>query len=413
MPKLSAANVQRLSIFRWLAQPPGSTATILAAVLALLFLRKPDQLLHPQFWAEDGFFYQQPFLYGWHTLLDPYQGYLHTIPRLIAATAWWFDPGWAPGWFVAWAAIGSLYVASRALSPRQPLRPRPLLALAVVLVPDAFEVLLNVTNLQWILAAGLFLLLISDDAVSWKAHWHDLLASTLLGLTGPFSILAAPLFLTRALIRRTAASWLLFFTVGLTAAVQLYFVLHFHENVSPDARIAWIHGITAVGTRQGGSLFIGVWLSRTLAQLPRLLLTAGTIAIVGFAVARPAANRQAKLILGLCWALLLAASLYRCRWVLEPLNNAGFGSRYFYPLQLIMLWLVITFASDARPRMRHIGTALLALAVVTNFTRLREPALNDLHWADYAAKIRAGQAVLVHINPAGWTFFLPERSGKP
>ena len=51
---------------------------------------------------------------------------------------------------------GTLYVAGRTLSRRCPLpRLGGACALAVVLVPDTYEVFMNVVNLQWVVAAGL------------------------------------------------------------------------------------------------------------------------------------------------------------------------------------------------------------------------------------------------------------------
>lgn len=57
-------------------------------------------------------------------------------------------------------------------------------ALAVVLVPDAFEVLLVLVNVQWVLAAALVLLLLAIDPQRPREYFHDVAAATLLGLTG-------------------------------------------------------------------------------------------------------------------------------------------------------------------------------------------------------------------------------------
>ena len=65
----------------------GSAPLILIGCGLILFLRRPDQFHHPQFWAEDGFFYERHLANGWHTLVESYAGYLHTLPRLIAGTA--------------------------------------------------------------------------------------------------------------------------------------------------------------------------------------------------------------------------------------------------------------------------------------------------------------------------------------
>ena len=71
----------------WTNAPAGSTRLLLGTLLAaLLLLRRPGSLLHPQFWAEDGpLFFQDAFNHGFRsTILQPASGYLHSFPRLVA-----------------------------------------------------------------------------------------------------------------------------------------------------------------------------------------------------------------------------------------------------------------------------------------------------------------------------------------
>ena len=51
--------------------------------------RRPDVVLHPQFYGEDGvIWYAQAYNLGWlHALSLPEGGYLNTLPRLAAALA--------------------------------------------------------------------------------------------------------------------------------------------------------------------------------------------------------------------------------------------------------------------------------------------------------------------------------------
>jgi hypothetical protein len=51
----------------------------------------------------------------------------------------------------------------------------------------------------------------------------------------------------------------------------------------------------------------------------------------------------------------------------------------------------------------------MGVMLITNIPRLSYEALTDLHWNDYAARMRAGEAVVVPINPTGWTIPLPAR----
>lgn len=383
---------------------------ILAACAVILFLRKPDQWVNPQFWAEDGFFYHMFRVSGWATLLEPYAGYLHTLPRLIAGSADWWHPVHAPAWFVACAAATTLAICARAMSDRIPLAGGPWLAFTVVLVPDAFEVLLNVANAQWLVAAGLVLLLISRDARNPRETAHDVVTAVIGGLTGPFSVLLGPLFLFRAWQRRTRSSWLLAAIVGATAVVQVVFILKLNENRPPDQAIHVADGVGAVGTRLSGSLLAGGTLDARDPVVVRWIFSLATIAAVALPLlVRNRRDQQTQIMLSVAFMLLLAASLYRCRWVLPDLQNPGYGSRYFFPLQMILLWTVASALGGASRIWHWIGLGVFAWSLVVNVHRLREPALGDFRWADYAERIHDGEAVVVPINPGGWTIPLPAR----
>lgn len=386
----------------------------LPAVLALcgivLFARKPDQLFHPQFWAEDGYFFHEFYVHGWSTLFAPYAGYLHLIPRLVAGTSFWWDPLYAPAWFVGCAAAVTLYVCVLTLSPRQLLPGGPLTALAVVMVPDAFEVLLNVTNLQWIVAVSLVLLLLSRDPESKLGWLHDVAVAVFAGLTGPFSLLLAPCFVARGLGRKTRASWILAALITLTAAIQLFFILQFHESQPANATVDPAAGLGAIGTRLAGSLFTGGRVSEQSPVGLRWLLALFTASLVLAAGLRRDHRQPVFKFLAAVFAVLLAASLYRCRWVLPQLQHPGYGARYFFPLQLVLIWLVSSTLQDSHRPSRRFAVALLLVALGMNAGRLREASLTNFHWADFAPRVRAGEAVVIPINPAGWTITLP---GKP
>jgi hypothetical protein len=75
-----------------------------------------------------------------------------------------------------------------------------------------------------------------------------------------------------------------------------------------------------------------------------------------------------------------------------------------YPIQLIVLWLLLAATADHRRWMSLTVWGVVLWTLALNVPRLREPALEDRHWADYAARIRAGEAVDVPINPGPqWT----------
>lgn len=382
-------------------------ALVLAACFAILAARRPDALRNPQFWAEDGMFYQQAYSQRSGALFEAYDGYLHLVPRLVATLAVRCNPVRAPAVFTGCAFALTLFVAAMALSSRCPLRPRVACALAIVLVPDAFEVLCNIVNIQWILAAGLLLLLISDDGKKARQRTYDCCVATIFGLTGPFSITVSPLFAWRAWRRRTTSSLVLAIVICACGAIQAY-EIHLHHYPLPPGSVAWRSVLAVPGMRVAGSLLAGCLVPANYPFLVETTLGLATLFAVGFLGLRLRSRTKEYAWLALAFGILLASSLWRCRHVLPDLCHAGYGSRYFFPLQLIVVWMMLG-AAAARGWRGRAAAMVLVWALAVNLPRLREPALEDFHWRTYALKLQAGESVTIPVNPAGWKFVFPAR----
>jgi hypothetical protein len=390
--------------------PRWQCASILALCAGILAARRPDLLARPQLWAEDGtVFFTDAVVKGWSSLTAPYAGYLHTTPRLVALFATAFDPAVLPLLFVVATAILTLWAVSRTLSPRFPLQPRFAFALAVVMVPEAGEVLLCLTNVQSMLVLGFVAILLSDDPGTARERVHDAAATTLLGLTGPFGALLAPLFLWRASVRRTRDSSVLAAIVVITALVQLSFMLGF-ATAGPvsEARPVIPAALMAIGSRLGGCLLLGRWLPDPPGVVTSLSLAGITIAGLAWLVLRRAAKSRERRWIGAALLLLVAAGLYRSRAVLDLLlvDNAA---RYFVAPRVLIAWLVCTLLRDSGRRVRLLGAGTILVMLCTNAPRLKEGRLVDLHWQQYVPQIRSGQAVVIPINPQGWFVTLPAR----
>lgn len=400
------AHLHRLAAF--LRQPPLWLTLIVCT--AILVARRPELFLRPQFWAEDGaLFFLQAWEFGARSLLEPYAGYLHTTQRLITVFSQQFDPRYAPALFVGASVALTLYVAARTQSSRLPFRPHVAYALAVVLVPDAFEVLLFLVNIQWVLAGGLLLLLISADARRPSQYFHDTLAAVLLGLTGPFSVLFAPLFIWRAVQRRTRPSTLLAALVLACATVQLWFILH-TPFPPPDTRVATETFLAIPGMRIAASLLVGRFVPPDYPLLVETALGALTFLTALALVLRRGPARTERLWLALAFVVLLGASLYRCRTMLPGLCHASFGSRYFFAPQLVFLWLVASVTDDRRRWLARTATVVLIWMLAVNATRLRENALHDFDWPTHAARLRTSTTpTTIPINPGDWSFTLSPR----
>ena len=411
---------RRLSRLRSaLARPPlWVTLLVCAAILAA---RRPAQVRNPQFWAEDGtVFYAQAHTLGARAFTRSFAGFLHTVSRIGNAISQWFDPAWAPTVSMAAAFLLTLYVAARTQSGRFPLRPHVAYALAVVLVPDTFEILLFLVNADRIVAAGLLLVLISRDARRWWQHAHDVAAVSVLGLTGPYSVFFAPLFIWRAIQRRTRSSVALAVLVLVCASIQGRLIALHQTGRLDDGGVAAmgagevVHAklLAVPGMRIAGSLVAGARVPLDYPLPVEIVLGLGVLVAVALLAMRRGPARMERIWLALAFLLVLASALYRCRFVLPDLCHAVYGARYFYLPQLIVLWLLIDLAVERRGWLSRGAAVLLLWMLVANVPRLREPGLQDFRWGDYAPKIRAGEAVEIPINPGGvepWIVRLPAR----
>jgi hypothetical protein len=214
---------------------------LVLACAVLLFLRKPWALHTPQFWAEDGeIFMKQDDAMGARAFFEPYNGYLHMLPRLIAWLAsHTADPAWWPAIYNFLAFAINVGLFARLASPRVQLPAKHWLMLAFVLVVGSGEILINVTNVQWVTAFFLLLQVFIARPISTRQRLGDVAIILVVGLNGPFAILFAPLYAWRAWRERNADTILALAAIGVCAAIQGWLVSHsgsalsLHEGQEP------------------------------------------------------------------------------------------------------------------------------------------------------------------------------------
>ena len=187
------------SLVRPRVQPYLAAAALSSVYAALVLLRRPDLLVHPQYYAEDGqaWFanaYNMPPL---HALLQPLGGYyaifqpvsaLLLTPLGLVHTATAFAVlavvvQIVPPLFFASPRLRSVIASDRA---------RAMIAALYLIVPNE-ELTGNLTNSQWHLALLAFLVLIAaaPRSRSWRAF--DVGALLVAGLSGPFILVLLPL----------------------------------------------------------------------------------------------------------------------------------------------------------------------------------------------------------------------------
>jgi hypothetical protein len=385
------------------AHPSYSVAWLLAVLLGLLFLRRPDAFLCPQFWAEDFGFLIAAEQHGVASLGMPQAGYLHSLPRLIALAATLLDPILQPTFYLVAALAVTMGVGGSLFSPRLELPNQLLLAAAAVVVPHTGEVFFNPTNLQWIVALGILGTALKRDPRTLSDWCVDLGFLVVGGLTGPMILFAWPILLVRVAQRRGRAAWIFFLLSTAIAATQILFIAGLaRESTAPFARIDF--GVN-VAHHLFGKSFLGVLATPPLPKIVSMIVGALIVALIGMIIVTSSRYRPALLSLLAFSILVLTAAAFQKRLDLWEYGDVAHGDRYFYISRVILLWiLVVGAAASSRREVRYVAMAFLALSLASNAPFFRLVPHPDLGWYAACPRIRAGEAVILTINP-DWKFY--------
>ena len=393
----------------WWQSLTGQMALSAGALLIVVFARRPETFLNPQLWAEDGpVFFVQADEFGVHALTLPWAGYHHFLLRLIAAMSSPLNAQLVPAAYVGSSLCVLLLILLALFSPRIDLPVRPACALAIVLIPHSGEAIGNLTNLQWVCSLGLVWLLLARDGATIRQYVTDGLVAVVLGLTGTFSILFAPLFAWRAWRRRTTASLVLAVLVATTGGVQLWTIAHSSPHLAGQETLTAEKVALWLGYRLPAALFLpGDWAIRTPRAVLDVLgvLTAATLFV---AAVLPGRHRERRLLLVAALLAVTTGAIFRARHELTVFAGLNNGDRYLFLPKVLVAWLLISGWSGAG-WVRWTSLTACGLLFFTTATHWRYQHLPDQHWSDYARRIEAGERVEgIPVNP-GLTFCHPGR----
>lgn len=181
-----------------IARLPASALYPLTLMLCLIVLawRGHDRLVHPELFAEGGRqFVSDALAHGWWSLGRAYDGFYHTVPRLLALLATSLVPvAYIPAVTVAgcFAIAGAVCAfiarpAFRWLIPSDAARVTA--ALLGCLVPGLQEVFANLPDLHYLLFVVLALLLLKDPGLPYR-NWELALAALVVASSGLVAAMA-------------------------------------------------------------------------------------------------------------------------------------------------------------------------------------------------------------------------------
>lgn len=399
------------------------TAGLLA--FAVIFSRRPNVLLLPQFWAEDGrnWFADAYNHGGVYSLLLPEAGYLQTFSRIIAQLSQLFAMEYGPLFFAVAAILVQIVVVLFIVSPRlSNLLENRLMRLAFaafyLMMPHSWETFANVTNSQWHLGLLSFLILIALPPEKRAWNLFDIAVVVVSILSGPLGLFLVPVAAAIYWKRREKRTLLGILVAG--GVVQLFFLVTSIRPIQTElgmgtitlaeifARHVFISPI--IGSRGFRAVsYIGLW----------NVFSAAAIAAAGiFFVVRAfiKANLELRLFIYFS-AAIIAGSLYTPAVSSEPgqwkfLAQYDTGLRYwFIPSLCLFVILIRTAVADPSSIFRSLSAGVVFLSVFGILADWKHPNLKDLNYKYHTERFNqteAGTTVSIPINP-NWEMKLTKK----
>lgn len=383
--------------YEWLA-----LVLVFLASCAILALRRPDSIVNPQFYVEDGttFYADAHEMGSLRAVVAPHRGYFCLAQRLGAALAIMVPFASAPlvcnlvG--MALQALPAVFLASSRLLPERPVWVRLGMALLYLWMPASWGTNASLTHSMWHLASLACMVVVARPARTPGWRLFDGAALVLAGLTGPYSILLTPVatlkwYTTRS--RRDLVIALGVAAMGLVQATSLLLTpgpaegrIPIGPSLSSFARIVaqrvvygalfGQHGAEKIMSNPANPLDwkVGVAIAAVL----------GVAALLYAAWRGPLELRLYILFAALTFLAALAwpAPSAPALWW-ELLRRPGNGNRYFVTSVFALLMTLVWFALQRRAVLRAVGIAGVAVAVLfgVRYDR-REPPYPDFDFEE-------------------------------
>lgn len=404
--------------------------TVLAIVI--VFLRKPETLLHAQLWAEDGnIWLAQAYNVGvFKSLLISDGGYFQTFSRIIASLSLFLPLNKVPLFFnvvefLLQISVALFFLTDRFKSLIPKVEIRVLLALLYLILPNTAEMDGHLTSSQWYLAVLAFLILIAAPAVKsklWKAF--DYLVLALSGLTGTFAIFLTPIAFFIWLKKcgsQNLLNLIIIFSCGILQGVSVFFLSHVNRvHILPQLTIKNVFAIfsrqVVFGLLSGAR---GYTLLLNNISWTLILVTVISVLAIGliiYSLIKSPLELKLFLLLGLgiFFASLITPTKGALSYdILKVLSRSTDGIRYWFIPMLSFAACLVWGLSKTNPKgIRLVCAILLCFSIFGVAMDFRHHAYPDENFNFYAQKFSnsaKGQHLVIPITPPGWEMDLVKR----
>lgn len=374
--------------------------------LLLLYVRMPERLTDGFLWAEDGpIFIKDATEKGITSLWIPYAGYLHLLPRLIAfiqvhlvglsAIGIWLP--WLSAIVTATTCAAIFHIASKHTPDKWFWT--GLFAFAPILVPHSGEVFLSLTNLQWILAPLLFLLLTdSTTGAIYQGTPSTILRCTaifVLALTGPFILFFLPCTIGLMLYKRARDTRLSISVLATSVVATTFQILAYITASTPGPKPIKQELIAPFLN----SFITPAFLTDSMQGALYPFTSIAAVGILSFALLCAITARSARILITLMWLIacgLWLLGTFRMHDPTNPITPYGDGSRYtFIPLVMIF-WGLVMAAANVPRRLLALPMLLIAMMLFTSAKRLKADVWNSPLIIQNEGHVR------IDLAPPGW-----------
>lgn len=325
---------------------------ILAPILALLILvvRAPD-VFPARFWAEDlSTFVHAAQWDGATSISQPYAGYLHIIPRIIAYTGTFLPVEVLPVWFsvstllvTAWCAT----IIARSIGGFAGIAA----SLSLVLASGWSEPIGSITNLQWLIAPTLLALALNSKAIS---PIEGIVFAAIGSLTGPFSIAFGPIYffqVARQYLSDRKINWIALIAV-MGGIVQFFFVVMTYEASTKTGDPNILYVLRRLLQFAGG----GGWVS--------VAILVSIIAVACFG-----SGKLDRFFVLAAAGLIAAMAAAKFQYEYQVFSTGEVGQRYWYVPSILFMLCAVLAAKVNKGVIRWLAVVFFVAIPVKDISR--------------------------------------------
>ena len=386
-------------------------------VLAVLLIRRNDAFRNPQLWAEDyAIYFLQMEDYGIKCLTMPYGGYLHFLPRLLAAVFSYLNISYfaIPKCYTLAELVLTYFIALNVwvTSERLNIRNRIAYSMAFLMLPMGSDIFMNFTNINWVASVYLLNFLFTRYTdYSYKYYYGHLLLLLILSLSGPFSTLLTPLIAVifvleiRQMTLKKAIPLAVIMLGGCVQLICMKFIdPDFYRGVPGDPEAN--HLLKFITNNMNLELFLRDhfhWLPRIAKDIISIIAFLALVIFVVYSYQK--IDNKRKYIL-LVYAIISVVVYVKAYWPNESKVLALESCRYYFLPLLCTLWIII-LGNDEK-----INQLIISAYIVFLLGHLRNIQFNlpDKNWQGQIQEYYDGKRTEIDINPEGWHFAAPKRN---